>query len=132
MNDRKRETLEEIMVQYCAPGTTIYHDGWKAYGSIKYGRYQMDHQENLYENNRGDLVRTRKNQCYIESLWGDLKHRCKKIYNMIPGEDGNIESFLNEMMWRRLLKKVPSEKRDSFLISSWILYHSKIDRFLFL
>lgn len=67
----------------------------------------MDHIENVYENAQGEEVRTRKNQCYIESLWGDLKHRCKRIYNMIPGEDSNLESFLHEMIWRRLLKKVP-------------------------
>ena len=73
------------MVRHCAPGTTIYHDGWKAYGAIQYGRYEMDHHENIYENARGEQVRTRKNQCYIESLWGDIKHRCKRIYNMIPG-----------------------------------------------
>lgn len=102
VNDRKRETLEQIMVSHCSPGTTIYHDGWKAYGAINYGKYEMHHQENLIENNRGDLKRTRLNQCYIESLWGDIKHRCKRIYNTIPGEDGNMESFLYEMMWRRL------------------------------
>lgn len=132
MPDRTRETLETIIIQHCAPGTTVYHDGWKAYGSINYGQLEMHHEENLIENRRGQMVRTKLNQSYIESLWGDIKHRCKKIYNNIPGSEDHYESFLYEMMWRRLLKKLKGIHRDHFIVSTWKMFHSKTDPMLLL
>ena len=72
-----------------------------------------------------------KSMLYRESM-GDLKHRQEKIYNTIPGDDEHYESFLFEMMWRILKKKLKSENYNNFVISTWKMFHSHIDPVLYI
>ena len=61
--DRTTKTIEQWLKDYVAPGSVIYHDGWKAYQSINWDKFQMIPVETIHypkgsENQVGNFTKS--------------------------------------------------------------------------
>ena len=100
VDDRKAETLYDVIIKNIAPGTTIISDSWKAYHLIDtqplpnvYQHLYVDHSQNFIDPLTGAHTQN------IERLWRELK-RINRRYEGIPRV--HVCSHLNEFMWRRI------------------------------
>jgi hypothetical protein len=101
--NRSAETLVPLIQRYCAPGTTIYSDGWAAYGSLSQLGY--DHRVVIHERHFVDPesgVHTNN----IENYW----KRCKAKFKRMSGSVSSMmSSYLDEFMWLERFGRTCSE-----------------------
>lgn len=76
VEDRKKDTLREVIIRRIRTGTTIYSDSWAGYGDLNeigYIHQMVNHSENFVNPNDKN-VHTQT----IESSWQKLKSSLKK------------------------------------------------------
>ncbi|OMJ76133.1 hypothetical protein SteCoe_24576 [Stentor coeruleus] len=81
VEDRRRETLENLIQKFILPGSTILSDGWASYINIEnidYGNYQYEvvlHKYNFVDSDDA-LMHTQQ----IENSWMLIKTRLRHQY----------------------------------------------------
>ena len=95
VSDRTADTLEEVIKEYVAPGTTIHTDCWKGYvhlDTLGYTHKTVNHSKNFVD--PVDGTHTQK----IERFWRGLKG-VRTRYQGIPSSE--IDSHIKEYLWRK-------------------------------
>nr|CAD2140813.1 unnamed protein product [Meloidogyne enterolobii] len=95
---RSAENLIPIIQHHILPGTTIYTDLWRAYGSIpklpeQYIHATINHSKE-YVDSEDPNVHTQN----IESLWSTYK---RKFRHQAGNNTGTYKSYLPEFLWRK-------------------------------
>lgn len=101
VQDRKRTTLVPIIKKYCAPGTEIWSDQWRAYETLpEIPEFNFIHKTVNHSVNFKDPI-TGVCTNRIEGLWGSLRrfYRHKSTSSAINRH--NISSYLDEFQWRQ-------------------------------
>ena len=116
--DRSQETLLPIIRRYIRPGTLIISDEWRGYlniPSIDGGNYY--HQTVNHSRNFVD-PETRAHTQNVENLWKNLKQKFKR---MLGVHGTQLESHIDEFLWRNMFGKTAKEAFDNVLlhISEW-------------
>ena len=96
--DRTAQTLEDVIKENIARGTTIHSDMWAGYNNLNrlgYIHKVVNHSQNFV--NPIDGTHTQK----IERFWRGLKD-VRKRYQGIPNSE--IDSHISEFLWRRMRK----------------------------
>ena len=115
--DRSEETLLPIIQRHCAPGSTIYSDGWSAYcplNSLGFKHFTVIHKyafKKSYVNKEtGEIVEIHTNR--IEGAWKHAKDHFKR---MSGTKLGQFEGHMAEIMWRAEVKSNRYEGFFSFI-----------------
>lgn len=92
--DRSAETIENVIVECVAPGSTIYTDEWKGYRNLKRLGYEhgtVNHWNNFVSPVTGDCTDN------IVAYWSRIKSRLKYV----SGSVGDMKwSHVDEAMYR--------------------------------
>ncbi|KAI1308641.1 hypothetical protein HDE_00369 [Halotydeus destructor] len=102
-NKRDKSTLESVIVQHGAPGSTISTDAWRGYLGHEFVNHSDQHGFNWVS---GKCVDTQQ----IEALWRRPEDACCAKHP--NSNDVDFATFLSEFLWRRHCKKL---KQDPFL-----------------
>jgi transposase-like protein len=100
--DRTAATLLPLIEKWIAPGSRIISDGWQSYNSVSEicgGVYTHDiciHQENFVHPDDA-TIHTQN----VESFWCSAKQKLKTMKGM---KGGLLQSYLDEVVWRRFHK----------------------------
>jgi len=91
--DRKRDTLQDHIVKFVLPRTTIFTDEWPSYTGLskRYTHRRIRHSENVYVS--GD-VHTQT----IEGFFSNLKRGIGGNYHSVSSKW--LQGYLNEFAWR--------------------------------
>ena len=99
--NRTRETLQRVIKQFIKPGTKIVSDGWAAYKDLdkipdySYQHEVVNHSKRFKNHDTGAHTNT------IEGKWCKLK---RSIPRQGFREDGVLQGYLGEQMWRHTNK----------------------------
>ena len=106
---RDKATLQAIIIEHVAPGTTIYTDGWKAYDGLNQIHVQppfihrvVNHKAHFVDRATG--VHTNN----VEAMWKAAKASFKRM-NGVPSE--HIQSHLDEWLFRRKVRNMSSDPK---------------------
>jgi hypothetical protein len=121
-NRRDADTLLPLIQKHVPPGTTIYSDCWKAYGSLEelgYKHFTVNHSENYKDLETG--VHTNN----IESNWRPLKRALQGT------QKSTLADHLCEYLWRKEIKKkgvdFMSNLIDDIAKIDWSTFSEEID-----
>lgn len=95
--DRRKETLQQIIRDSIAPGTTIVSDMWPSYEDLQnipgmnYSHQTVNHSENFVNPATGEHTQT------IESNWHKFKMRNKR---QCGTHRHMVDGYLCEFLWR--------------------------------
>lgn len=109
MNDRKKDTINELVRNYVEEGAIVYTDGWIGYGTLTqwYIHDYVDHGTNEYV--RGD-VHTNN----IENVWRQLKTSIRHAHHSVGKQ--NAQYYCDEIAFRiNSRNKTPMERFDQLL-----------------
>ncbi|PSN42423.1 hypothetical protein C0J52_11733 [Blattella germanica] len=91
---RDRQTLVPIIQDYVLPGTTIYTDGWPAYGGLNRAAYVhmvVNHKDNFVDPTTGACTNA------VEGYWAKLKRFLRQTDTM---KSRRLPEHMDEFMWR--------------------------------
>lgn len=94
------ETLKNFITTYVPRGSNIVTDSWMGYHFLDYPNYWYTH----FSHNHGaaPFGIGMQSTSQVESIWGILKHKIKRTYNVIPSK--NIIRFLREAEYKHKLR----------------------------
>lgn len=99
---RNQETLQWIIQNHVATGSTIYTDGWAAYKGLSelgYEHFVVEHKDcfkKFVKNPKtGETIEVHTNS--IEGAWAHAKFHFKKMHGTMASQ---FEGHLCEVMWR--------------------------------
>ena len=107
--DTKAKTLNPLIKQYIAKGSTICTDDWY-YGNLSkdYNHLQVDHSAKVYAigNNYTNT---------IEGFWSQLKRSILGIYHVTSRK--HLQKYVNEMCFRYNYRKLKQGERVNKMLS---------------
>lgn len=101
VNNRKAETLKEVLLRRVEPGTTINSDSWKGYKNLEemgFQHFRVNHTTNFVNPSLPE-IHTQK----IESTWNSLK---KMFKSKGTNTRGNFSEYILEFQFRKENKDV--------------------------
>lgn len=110
LTDRKAETIEEIILKYVEPETTIFTDGWMGYKNLDkyYNHHWIDHAGNEYSR---DSIHTNS----IEGFWGYLKKSLRAAHHSVSPE--HLQLYLDQVAWSYNNRHLtPMQRFDDLLL----------------
>lgn len=93
VDGRDHNTLTKIVIQFVAPGSAVYTDGWLGYSRLK----QYYEHEAVNHSNR-EYVRGNIHINGIESVWGYFKKNIRNGHHYISGK--HVQRYCNEVSWK--------------------------------
>lgn len=99
VGNREANTLLPIIQNHVKPGTIIMSDCWSAYNKISslgYEHHTVNHTYHFVDPSSIDK-QFKIHTNGIESIWKDVKMNLKRMAGI---KRGNIQSYLNEFIWR--------------------------------
>ena len=108
VKNRSRETLQEIIAQYVAPGSIIFTDCWAAYKDLEnmpdkdYLHFTVNHSKEFVNNETG---------CHTNTIEGTWAH-CKRATPKLGLQRDFLDGYLCRFIWFKLTKSVG---KDPFL-----------------
>lgn len=111
VDSRDTLALKEIITKHVLKGNIIVTDSWNGYNFL-------NSNDSLYtyivhNHSRGAFGSGLESTSRIESIWGQLKEKIKKLYHSIPSH--NFLFFLREAEYRLIISKYNKiEKMDNF------------------
>jgi transposase len=93
VEDRSAKTLLPIIQEWCAPGTIVVSDGWKAYNDLQNIGYK--HQVVIHADCFVDPV-TKVHTNNVENYWQRCKRKLKRMYGT---SRELLPTYLDEFMW---------------------------------
>jgi transposase-like protein len=96
VENRREETLLEIIRRRIAPGTTIVSDGWAAYRNL--ARHNYHHQVINHSANFVDPVNRSIHTQNIENNWKNIK---RWLRNKGTNLGSNLHEYLLEYMYKK-------------------------------
>lgn len=108
ISDRSARTLEQVIVECVAVGSTIYTDQWRSYsnlGNLGYVHGTVNHSEHFVD----PVTEVCTNS--IEGYWSRIKRRIKYIY----GSSGDMKwSHVDEAMYREAYHMTADKGMENF------------------
>lgn len=93
VENRGQGTLAKIVIQFVAPGSTVYTDGWLGYNKLK----KHFHHETV-NHTRKEYVRGDVHINGIEGVWGYFKKNIRAGHHNISGK--HVQRYCNEVSWK--------------------------------
>jgi ISXO2-like transposase domain len=96
VDDRKRETLEAVILRRIEPGTIIISDGWRSYSHLSelgYSHFVVVHEQN-FVSPENSIVHTQR----IENNWLILK---RFIRARGTNKGNNLLEYISEFLFRK-------------------------------
>ena len=104
VEDRSRETLEQIIMENVLPNSMVFTDEWPGYNHLKdlgYNHYTVCHKReysrNVIEGTR--IIRVTTN--HIERMWLELRKTTAHMSLSASCRNLNIESYRQLVMWSK-------------------------------
>lgn len=113
VEDRNKETLTNVLLEFVRPGTEVVSDGWKAYRTLNhlgrvspYKHVWVNHSEHFVDPVTGYHTNA------VEAYWSVMKRWCRK---MAVKNSRLIPSHLDQFQWRQLYCRTNSEGFSNML-----------------
>lgn len=106
---RDKETLQAIIAERVAPGTTIYTDGWRAYRGLDMIQVQPPFTHRVV-NHRAHFIdrATGVHTNNVEAMWKAAKASFKRM-NGVSSE--RIQSHLDEWLFRKKIRNMQNDPK---------------------
>lgn len=93
VDDRRQDTLTEMVLRYVVPGSTVYTDGWLGYNGLRnyFNHSSVNHTNKEYV--RGDV-----HVNGIENVWSFFKKNIRNGHHWISGK--HVQRYCNEVSWK--------------------------------
>ena len=98
MPRRDRATLTQILSRVLLPGSEVHTDDWAAYRNLPAHVPNVSVHRSVVHKDHFVDPRTGIHTQEVESAWSRLKYHIKRERGI---HRGNLQSFLNEEMWRQ-------------------------------
>lgn len=113
VKDTKRETIQPIIKQYVAKGSTLISDDWMGYNGIEshVNHYSIKHSDKGYKHDYdSSVIHTNT----VEGAWKIMKNSLRDMYNSVSRK--HLQAYVDEFVFRYNLRRMINSERFNFLI----------------